>query len=45
MNKWLYKHWYWLYFYITFIKMAYYTFTNQRSKSIKLITEHFKYDK
>ncbi len=43
MNKWLYKHAYWLYFWVVSIRMAYYTFMGQRQKSIKLITEHMKW--
>ncbi len=43
MNKWLYKNIYWLYFFVANIRMAWYIFTGQRQKSIKIITEHMNW--
>lgn len=43
INKFLYKKWYFGYFCLSYLRMAFYTFSNQREKSIRIITEHFNW--
>ena len=43
MNKFLYKRMYFLYFLFANFRMAFYIITCQKNKSVKVITEHFKW--